>query len=226
MADTKKASSGSVQRQRKAAARELLRVRDLDKLRKWMRNSQNPFRTLMSLLFDTDELICWRAVEALGIAAGIVAERNLENVRKLIRRLLWTMNDESGSICWYAPQAIGEVLVHVPGLIDEYGPLLPAYLEEEPFGSGTHWAIARVASIRPDIYEDDVDRLVQSLDNPDPNIRGYALMALKWINAQAVKSKADRFKSDTASVSIYDSERGIIVEIGVLELAQALVAAT
>lgn len=173
-------------------------------------------------MYDDDRLICRRAVEALGIAAGLEAKRSLENVRRLIRRLLWTMNDESGSICWYAPEAIGEVLINVPSLIDEYGPLLPAFLQEEPFERGTHWAVARVASLRPDIYEDDVNRLVRSLDNPDPDIRGYTLMALKQIDAKSVAQKAELLKADTAKVSIYDFDTGTIKKVSVASLAEEL----
>ncbi len=173
-------------------------------------------------MYDNDRLICRRAVEALGIAAGLEAERSLKNARRLIRRLLWTMNDESGSICWYAPEAIGEVLINVPSLIDEYGPLLLAFLQEEPFERGTHWAVARVASLRPDIYEDDVNRLVRSLDNPDPDIRGYTLIALKLINAQSAAGKAEHLKADTANVSIYDFDVGMIREVSVASLAEEL----
>ena len=222
MAASEETSSGSKARQRKAAALALLAERDQQGLRQWVRENRNPLWTLMALLYDDDRLICLHAVEALGIAAGLEAGRNLENARRLVRRLLWTMNDESGSICWYAPDAIGEVLVNVPLLIDEYGPLLPAFLQEEPFERGAHWAVARVASLRPDIYKDNVDRLVRSLDNPDPDIRGYTLIALKLIHAQSVAGKAEHLKADTAAVSIYDYDTGTIKIVSVAILAEEL----
>ena len=222
MAASEETSSGSKARQRKAAALALLAERDQQGLRQWVRENRNPLRTLIALLYDGDCLICRRAVEALGIAAGLEAGRNLENARRLVRRLLWTMNDESGSICWYAPDAIGEVLVNVPLLIDEYGPLLPAFLQEEPFERGAHWAVARVASLRPDIYKDNVDRLVRSLDNPDPDIRGYTLIALKLIHAQSVAGKAEHLKADTAAVSIYDYDTGTIKKVSVAVLVEEL----
>ena len=222
MAASEETSSGSKAGQRKAAARALLAARDQQGLRRWVRENRNPLRTLTALLYDNDRLICRRAVEALGVAAGLEAERRLENARRLIRCLLWTMNDESGSICWYAPEAIGEVLVNVPSLIDEYGPLLLAFLQEEPFERGAHWAVARVASLRLDIYEDNVDRLVRSLDNPDPDIRGYTLIALKLIDAKSAAQKAELLKADTAKVSIYNFNTGTIKIVSVAALAEEL----
>jgi len=224
MAASEETSPGSKARQGKAVARALLAARDQQGLWQWVRENRNPLRTLTALLYDDDRLICRRAVEALGIAAGLEAGRNLENARRLVRRLLWTMNDESGSICWYAPEAIGEVLVNVPPLIDEYGPLLPAFLQEEPFERGAHWAVARVASLRPDIYKDNVDRLVRSLDNPDPDIRGYTLIALKLINAKSAAQKAELLKADTANVSIYDFNTGTIKKVSVASLVEDLLA--
>ncbi len=224
MVASKETASGSRVTRRKAAARGLLAARDQQGLRQWVRENRNPLRTLTALLYDSDHLICRRAVEALGIVAGLEAERNLENVRRLVRHLLWTMNDESGSICWYAPEAIGEVLINVPSLIDEYGPLLVTFLQEEPFERGAHWAVARVASLRPDIYRKSVDRLAQSLDNPDPNVRGYALAALTLVDAGSVARKAELLKSDAAGVSIYDFDTGTLKKVSVASLVENLLA--
>ena len=86
MAASEETSSGSKARQGKAVARALLATRDLQGLRRWVRENRNPLRTLTALLYDDDRLICRRAVEALGIAAGLEAGRNLENARRLVHR--------------------------------------------------------------------------------------------------------------------------------------------
>jgi len=89
---------------RKSKVKELLRERDYDNLQKWAKNMRNPQRTLLSLAYDTDELIRWRAIEAIGKVAQIQAESDIEKVRDLIRRLLWLMNDESGGLGWHSPE--------------------------------------------------------------------------------------------------------------------------
>ena len=83
---------------RKAAARDLLRERDLAAYRHWAAEDKQVLRTLASLLFESDDLLRWRAIEAIGIATGVVWQQDQESVRRAVRRLFWLMNDESGGI--------------------------------------------------------------------------------------------------------------------------------
>ena len=47
-------------------------------------------------------------VAALDHLAAHTAERDLHAVRNLLRFLFWSMNDESGNLIRFAPQALGE----------------------------------------------------------------------------------------------------------------------
>ena len=122
---------------RKKVIRKVLSNRDFKEIREWTVSERNPLRTLLSFTYDSDELMRRRAVEAIGLVADHRARKNLEKVRDFIRRLLWLMNDESGGLARLAPEMIGEILVNVPSLIDEYGPLLFSFLQEEPFERGS-----------------------------------------------------------------------------------------
>ena len=53
---------------------------------------------LVSLTFDAEPLIRWRAVEALGLAADAVAGDDPEYVRSHLRRLYWLLSEESGGV--------------------------------------------------------------------------------------------------------------------------------
>jgi methylated-DNA-[protein]-cysteine S-methyltransferase len=59
--------------------------------------------SLVSLTYDRDPQIGWRAVEALGLAARRVAKNDPGYVREHVRRLYWLISEESGGICWHAP---------------------------------------------------------------------------------------------------------------------------
>ena len=209
-------------RQKKQAARELLLSFDKIEIERWLETEQSVFRILVSMLFDTEKVICYRAAEILGKAAAREARRKPESVKELLRRLLWTMNDESGNICWYAPEAIGEILYNVPELCGEFCPLLMPYLNEEPFERGTRLAIARIAGIKRGIFPEIVEKLKQSLANTEPEIKGASLLALASVEPGAAAEMVSAFENDDDIFEIYENETGNLVKIKISELARKI----
>ena len=194
----------SAQKSRKAIARELLSRRDFGAILEWAGTTRNPQRILISLTFDQDDLIRWRAIEAFGRIAAKQAESDLGKVRDLMRRLLWSMNDESGGLGWYSPELMGEVLVNVPAIADEFAKLLPSYLSEEPFERGTRMAIYRVSLASPALFEGCIPQLDKSLDDPDPVIRGYSALALGTIAGRSCCDAIEKLLDDPSPVTLYD----------------------
>lgn len=165
-------------------------------------------------------MVRWRAVEALGVAAEQTAESNIESVRRLVRRFFWMLNDESGNFCHMAPQAIGEILRNVPQLIDEYAPMMPPFLVEEPFQAGTRIAISRIAVIRKDIFpQPTAKKLVQTLNNPDPAIRGTSIIALKALEAAIPEDKLNKLLDDKTVIEFYDFTAGSMMQVTIAQLA-------
>jgi len=185
-----------------------LSTRNLPELLAWAGGDSRAIPILISLLFETGDLPRWRAIEALGRVAGDRADTDPESIRNLLRQLLWCMNDESGNIIWCAAEAIGEILAHAPVLIDEYARLLPAYLVEEPFERGAHWAVARVAGIRPEVFREREEELARSLPDPDPFIRAHAALALIRIEGGVRREEVRALLGDMAPVTVYDVSTG------------------
>jgi hypothetical protein len=169
-------------------------------------------------LFAANELVRWRAIEAIGWIAGQEHVKEPERVRRFIRRILWLMNDESGGICWNGPEVIGEVLFNVPQLGQEYGQLLPGFFAEEPFEVGSRWAVARVALVDKAIFLPNVDALVASLDHSNSDIRGFSLIALNALNHPISTEYKDRLKADHSVLSIYDFKSGQLVSKRIADL--------
>ncbi|MEW6029644.1 MAG: DVU0298 family protein [Chloroflexota bacterium] len=69
---------------------------------------------LTALTYDPDLRVNDRAIEATGRAAREIAQRDPEFVRNYILRLFWLVNDESGGICWRAPELIGAIIHACP----------------------------------------------------------------------------------------------------------------
>lgn len=177
-------------------------------------------RSVTSLLFDSDPLLRWRAVEALGLIAGQTAPHSLEKVRRQVRSLLWLMNDESGGLCWVAAEAIGEIVFRVPKLLDEYGILMPQFFDEEPFERGSRWAVVRMAPLKPELFDEALERLHTSLSDPDSVIRGYSILALEALGDEPGVEKVAPLTQDTGVVPVYDFATGLLTEITVGEIAR------
>ncbi len=208
---------------RKAELQGILAHRDLKALDDWLRSTRNPLTILSSHLFTSDELLAWRTIEAIGIAARHQANGDIEPIRKLIRHNFWMMNDESGNVGWWAPETIGEVLHNVPELIEDYAPRLPLYFEEEPFERGAFWAVARVAEIRPDAFgEDTVSELAAFFKDEDPVIRYRSLLALSRIESRATADIPLGAKDDLGESIEYDFESGKLVTCRIADLAGKL----
>ncbi len=215
-ADTTRSS----QRQRKKAARQLLRKHNPEAVVAWAREEVGPMRTLSTVLFDPDPLIRWRTIEALGRVAEDISHDDLEQVRGQIRKFLWAMNDESGGLCWNGPEAIGEILHNVPSLLNEYGAILPSFFIEEPFERGSLWAVGRVAAQRPDIFAGAIDDIVASLKDSDAVIRGYAILALGALERKEALEQARPLFDDLATLTVYDFESGELRVSSVGDLAR------
>ncbi len=205
---------------RQAQMRRFLTTRDWPGLIAEMQPTQATLSVLLSLSYDTDELIRWRAIEAMGQVARVLARTDVERVRNLIRRLLWSMNDESGGVGWHAPETIGEILANVPPLVGEMGVLLTAFLRQAPFERGAYLAVYRAASVEAAPFEDSAPELVDSLRSSDPYVRGLASLALGALGKTVYRGDVEALRSDTSPVTLYDFEAGRMTSTTVSRLAE------
>jgi HEAT repeat protein len=199
---------------RKGVARRMLEEFDRDAMATWTAGEPQAIRLLQSFLFDPDELVRWRAVEAIGRAASVRARAGLEPVRELLRRTLWLMNDESGGLLWHGPQVLAAVMGNVPALCDEFGVILGSFLEEEPFRAGTRWALWRLAPTRPELVASHAVELEASLTDPEPAVRGHAALALGATRGGGLAELA----RDAALFTVFDYRSG---DLRTMTVAQA-----
>ena len=208
----KKPAGVSGQRRRKQLIKQILAERNFEQLQTMTAEDSNVLRALTGMLFDPDRLSCWQAIEGLGYATPVQARLDMEKLRRLIRSQFWHMNDESGNIGWFAAEAIGETIHGVPELADEFAGMLPAFFDEEPFEQGAHWAVARVAAVRPDIYKPLMPLITKSLAADDPQIRLYTVWALRELGIKFIKGTIRELEPDNAPVSFYSFETGQMVD--------------
>ena len=210
--------------QRKHLVKDLVTSCQLRQLVELAQEDRRVVGVLCALLYDQDDLFRWRAIEALGAVAAVVAVKNLDSVRELLRRLQWLMNDESGGAGWHSPEAMAAIVVSVPALIDDFGLLLGSYLNDEPLRRGAHWAVAAIANVRPDLFSERVDELTGSLNSADPYVRGYSVIALAALTGESVAEKTQSLRDDRGTLDLYTRETGELRSTTVGDLVKAVAA--
>jgi hypothetical protein len=166
--------------------------------------------TLVSLTFDRQQQIAWRAVEAMGLAASRIAQRDPQYVRNHLRRLHWLLSEESGGVCWRAPEAMAEIVRNRPKLFADYIPIV-VYLilnlaEEdlEHFRTGTLWAIGRLGALAGEHVPAVLPAITSALGNSDPQVRGMAVWCLGQVGQARLLAGRPNLLSDEGPVDLYE----------------------
>jgi len=166
--------------------RNLLKSPDFeDALRNFEFRPTTAISPLLSFLYETDALVRGRAIRAIGQTVSMMAESSPESARNIMRRLIWSLNDESGGIGWGAPEAMGEIMAQNEMLACEYYRILISYIDEagnplenEALERGVLWGIGRLARSRPELTREAIGPVLKQLTSTDSVKRGLALWAL------------------------------------------------
>ena len=91
---------------------------------------QKTINALFSFLCSADKSIKNKAVIAMGEVVSRMAETDMESARTVMRRLIWSLNEESGWIGWGSAEAMGEIMARNNTLAHEYHNILISYVTE------------------------------------------------------------------------------------------------
>lgn len=176
-------------------------MKDFERVVQLALKNKKVFSILISFTYDKEDLLCWRAIEAVGKAAGAVAERDQSTVRNIVQRLIWSVSEESGGIGWSAPEMLGEIVINSPQTCADIPPIILSFHKEENFLKGVLWAMGRIADAGINNSEGFSDLAIKSLTHKDPLVRGLALYAV---------SKLKNTATDKIKDMIYDEGKFII----------------
>lgn len=208
----------------------------LTELEQW--SAKDVVNVLFSGICRSEELVRWHAISAMGVMVARLANEDMEEARIIIRRMLWSLNDESGGIGWGAPESMAEIMSLHEGLAREYVHMLISYmredgeeicqdgnfLEHETLQQGLMWGAGRLASSRRQlVLEKEMERdLPPYLEAADGTVRGLAARAMGLLgHAPAGLDRLEALRADDSPVRLYEDSSLRTVTVGELA-AQAL----
>lgn len=177
--------------------------------------SRKVFSVLVRLSYDKTTLIGWRAISAIGHVSSLYVRNNYDFLRDAIRKLLWSLSDESGGIGWSAPEILGEIVSADPQKMSDVIPLIAEIftIEERVFRPGVLFALKRIAETHPDSVAPFKSVVIGGLVEDDPLARIYALELVNMLkerfgseDTREVISRVESLKQDKAVAWVYRKE--------------------
>jgi len=185
-------------------------------------------RRFLKALYSPEDRLRFQAALDLGAYAEEQWETNPEPVRELLRRLSWSLNEESGATGWGAPEAIGEIAARIPEMEKLYGSVFPGYLshaevflDNAVLDTGALWAIGRLgAGSSADVPALDKE-LPRFLRSDAASVRGAAIFAIHRMSRSGLRGLLiDSTKDDGALILPID---GAVQDLTVAGLARAAI---
>jgi hypothetical protein len=161
----------------------------------------------------------------MGQVVSQLAETDMESARVVMRRFIWTLNDESGGIGWGSPESMGEIMASSPALAREFSQILVSYvrpdmnfLEHPVLQRGVLWGLWRMVCTNAGLGQNAIGFLALYLEAPDPILRGLAAAVARCLNDLSAGALLAKLSEDQTSIPIYTSGR--MQQITVAQLAQ------
>ena len=178
---------------------------------------------LLPALCRPEEQIKWPAATALGRVVSRLADEEPEAAREIMRRLVWSLNDESGSSGWGAPEAMAEILAAHRDLAKKFSPILISHLEPDgnfagnpPMQEALLWAAGRLAEAWPDLARRAAIYLPGYLKSDQPPLRGLSARLAGLIGAGEFQSELEALADDEAEFTIFMNGRLEKARVGLL----------
>ncbi|UCB48318.1 MAG: HEAT repeat domain-containing protein [Deltaproteobacteria bacterium] len=179
---------------------------DLSPLLNVAKEDKRIIRDLQRLIYSVDKRLRWRATDALGKVSGVIAKYDPGAISKLLQRLFSASADTAAS-SWGCLDAIGEIISNNPEQFGGYMPQLYQFAGDRALLAEVLRALGKIGVVRPDLIRKTAHRFIPFLQDPDPEIRGYAAILLGNLGAQEAKDALTRLAEDASAMEVYGDGR-------------------
>jgi hypothetical protein len=180
----------------------LVKAYDLEPLLSAAEEDKKITRDLKRLLYSGDKLLRWRAAEALGKVASVMARTDHGTVVRLLQGLFTSLTDTASS-SWGALDAIGEIIGTEPERFSGYLPQLLQLSRDRSLLADVLRALCKIASAKPALLRSVSFQVTALLQDPDPEIRGFAAIFLGNVGVHEAKPGLEKLLDDRSEVETY-----------------------
>jgi hypothetical protein len=211
-------------RQIKRQVRDLVERNDIEGLRAMLQDSQRVLSALFSMTYDKSSLVAWKAIKAYGLLLVTLADKRPEKATEQVKRLLWSITEESGGLGWAAIEILTEAVCNSNGKMNGLVPLLIQYAEEPPFVPSVLYALRRLTEClgRLPWPEEEIKGLIEEAQALDvPEVRGHLVLVYAKIkDLMELQPLKDEVLTDERPFVYFDGEN--MVRTTPKELAEKL----
>jgi hypothetical protein len=199
------------QQEMKHAVVAALEMNDFEAIERLALQDRRMLSALVRLAYDRETLVGWRAIAAAGQVASVFVRNNYEFLRETVRKLLWSLTDESGGIGWSAPELIGEIVSADPKKFSDVVPIIAEVfcIEEVVFKPGVLYAFKRIAETHPEMITPFQEIILGGLSEQDPKARIYAIELVVMLAKHLDGENLDRMRRQVAALTQDEREAWI-----------------
>jgi hypothetical protein len=180
----------------------LVKDYDVEPLLSMAEQDKRIIRDLQRLLYSVDKLLRWRAADIMGKVSAVIAQYDPGAISKLLQRLFSSMMDTAAS-SWGSLDAIGEIISNSPEQFAKYTPQLYQFASDRALLPEVLRALGNIGGKRPDLLRKEALHFIPLLQDPDPEIRGYATILLGNLGAHEARDDLTRIAQDSAEMEVY-----------------------
>jgi len=202
---------------RKATAKHdveaFVKAYELDSLLAMAEEDKRIIRDLKRLLYSADRSLRWRAAEALGRVSAVIAESDPGTVAKLLQSLFSSVMDTAAS-SWGALDAIGEIISRNTDQFSGYIPQLYRMVRDRTMLADILRALVKISRRNPEPMRKTGRQFIFFLDDPDPEVRGYAAALLGQLGIREAREKLAGLTEDAGELPVYENGEVVRATVG------------
>jgi hypothetical protein len=204
----------------------LLEQRNYPQLIEMAKSKRNLAALLISFTYDKEKLLCWRAIEVIGLLTAEMARTDPAEARNLAQRVLWMMREESGNNAWSAPEMLGEIVRNSPDDFADLTPIIASFHDEDLFRRGVMRALVRIGEKRPDLIQSSASIAAHYLRAEDTVVRCYAIVIAGQLRLREYETVIRDLREHNDEVTVYRDGDLRKVTVGQVAKETAILLAT